>query len=121
MKKGDRRRHNRKRNLTDKQIAGVHKIRKKLRKNPAFEQFKPNADGVYSLPPGMVDAACDMAVLMLLKQFGVSFRSILNVVVPIVEELLDKHGVSRDLPLGSGLALRLERTPELGEVEKKEK
>jgi hypothetical protein len=110
MKKGSRRKQNnakskskRKPDLDPAQIQRVHKARKKLRKNPAFEQFKGK------LPDSLIDAACDMTVLHLLKTFGVSTLSLLNVMVPIAIGLLEKNKMSTTLPLGTGLSVTLER------------
>lgn len=106
-KKGDRRRHNKSRNrkirLNAHQLARVHKARKKLHKNPAFNPFG-------TIPQSIVDAACDMAVLQILRKFGVSSRSILDVIAPIVAELLDKQGMGTEIPLGMGLRMQLRKT-----------
>lgn len=109
MKKGHRRKSNKRKNKTIKlsarQIQRVHKARKKLRKNPAFVKMDP-------LPPSMVDAVCGMAVLSILKTLGVSSKSILEILLPVASELLEKSGMPTDIPIGGGISVGLNKKPE---------
>lgn len=110
MKKGQRRKDNKRRHkmtLTPDQLSQVQKARKKLRKNPAFKQFNGE------MPTGMVEAACDLAVLSIMKTLGVSSKSILDILVPITLEQLNKQGVSTtEIEIAPGVSIGLAKKPE---------
>lgn len=113
MKKGHRRKQSKAKRkalkLSPNQISRVHKARKKLHKNPAFKNLTDSP-----ISQSLKDAMCDMAVLSLLKTMGVSSQSILEIMLPMVSEVLQKQGspAPTEIPIGMGISIGLTKKPE---------